>query len=66
MNRDYMPLSWGIVHPQSNGKLGLFRIENAVTFVTHTSATDVFDPEGYNNVVDSPTATTSFLVIDPG
>jgi hypothetical protein len=51
--------------PQSNRKLGLLRIDNEVTFVTHTSATDVFDPEDHNKVVDSPTAATSVLVIDP-
>jgi hypothetical protein len=39
--------------------------DNEVTFVTHTSATDVFDPEDHNNVVDSPTAATSVLVINP-
>jgi hypothetical protein len=42
------------------------RIDNEVTFVTHTSATDVFDPDDHNKVVDSPTAATSVLVIDPG
>ena len=55
-----------MVHPQSNSKLGLLRIDNEVTFVTHTSATDVFDPEDHNKVLDSPTAATSVLVINPG
>ena len=36
------------VIPQSDRKLGLLRINNEVTFVTHTSATDVFDPEDHN------------------
>ena len=62
----YMPPSWALVHPQSNSKLGLLQIDNEVTFVTHTSATDVFDPEDHNNVMDSPTAATSVLVINPG
>jgi hypothetical protein len=52
--------------PNPNSKLGLLRIDNEVTFVTHTSATDVFDPEDHNKVQDSPTAATSVLVINPG
>jgi hypothetical protein len=62
----YMPPSWALDHPQSNRKLGLLRIDNEVTFITHTSATDVFDPEDHNKVLDSPTAATSALVINPG
>jgi hypothetical protein len=61
----YMPPSWALVHPQSNRKIGLLRIDNEVTFVTHTSATDVFDPQDHDKVVDSPTGATSVLVIDP-
>jgi len=41
------------------------RIDNEVTFVTHTSATDVFDPQDHDKVVGSPTGATSVLVIDP-
>ena len=45
--------------------VGSLRIDNEVTFVTHTSATDVFDPQDHDKVVDSPTGATSVLVIDP-
>jgi hypothetical protein len=65
LSRAYLPPSWGLVHPQSNSKLRLLRIDNEVTFVTHTSATDVFDPQDHDKVVDSPTGATSVLVIDP-
>jgi hypothetical protein len=41
------------------------RIDNEVTFVTHTSATDVFDPERKNEVLDL-TGATSVLIINAG
>lgn len=50
---------------KSNSRLRLLRIDNEVTFVTHTSATDVFDPQDHDKVVGSPTGATSVLVIDP-
>jgi hypothetical protein len=51
--------------PKSNSRLRLLRIDNEVTFVTHTSATGVFDTEDHNKLVDSPMAATSVLVIEP-
>jgi hypothetical protein len=42
-------------------------MQNEVTFVTHTSATDgVFDPQAHNRVVDSLTAATSVRITNPG
>jgi hypothetical protein len=46
-------------------EVGKIRL-NEVTFVTHTSATDAFDSEHHKKVLDSPTAATSVLIINPG